>query len=275
MFSAKSLSPSMLPACATVPETAELATKKGVSLVAGFCWRYSNYIQATFEQVKNGAIGDIVAYYATYYTSPVKPMPPASTWPAGISDTEWQIRNWYNFQWLCGDSLVEQAVHSVDKIAWAMNDQPPVSCVAVGGRQVPAEGGLTLTTTLRLTTSIPTGYGRSWPAGRSKTATTKTPITSWAPRAPAPSAAAPIRGSKARTSGPLRARRTICISTSTTRAVRLDPQRPAPQRRQADGDVDVVGHYGPHGGLYRSTTYMGTGTEFAGSDLPRGPRLEG
>jgi len=124
-----------------VLETAELATKKGVSLVAGFCWRYSNYIQATFEQVKNGAIGDIVAYYATYYTSPVKPMPPASTRPAGISDTEWQIRNWYNFQWLCGDSLVEQAVHSVDKIAWAMNDQPPVSCVAVGGRQVPAEGG--------------------------------------------------------------------------------------------------------------------------------------
>ena len=57
----------------------------------------------------------MVAYYATYYTNPVKPMPPASTRPAGMSDTEWQIRNWYNFVWLCGDSLVEQAVHSVDK----------------------------------------------------------------------------------------------------------------------------------------------------------------
>src|SRR5947207_4390775 len=43
--------------------------------------------------------------------------------PAGMSDTEWQIRNWYNFVWLCGDSLVEQAVHSVDKVAWAMNDR--------------------------------------------------------------------------------------------------------------------------------------------------------
>ncbi len=43
--------------------------------------------------------------------------------------------------WLCGDSLVEQAVHSADKIAWAMHDQAPVSCVGVGGRVIPAEGG--------------------------------------------------------------------------------------------------------------------------------------
>ncbi len=124
-----------------VMETAKLARQKNVSLVAGFCWRYSNYIKTTFQEIANGAIGDIAAYYATYYTSPVKPMPPASTRPAGMSDVEWQIKNWYNFTWTCGDSLVEQAVHSADKIAWAMQDQPPVSCVGVGGRQIRAEGG--------------------------------------------------------------------------------------------------------------------------------------
>jgi myo-inositol 2-dehydrogenase/D-chiro-inositol 1-dehydrogenase len=58
-----------------------------------------------------------------------------------MSDIEWQIRNWYNFTWLSGDSLVEQAVHNADKIMWLMNDQPPVSAVAVGGRAVPANGG--------------------------------------------------------------------------------------------------------------------------------------
>jgi myo-inositol 2-dehydrogenase / D-chiro-inositol 1-dehydrogenase len=124
-----------------VLDTVEMSKEKDVSLVAGFCWRYSNFIQDTFSRVHNGAIGDIVAYYATYYTNPVKPMPPASTRPAGMSDVEWQIRNWYNFTWTCGDSIVEQAVHSVDKIAWAFKDQPPVSCVGVGGRQIPAEGG--------------------------------------------------------------------------------------------------------------------------------------
>jgi predicted dehydrogenase len=68
-------------------------------------------------------------------------MPPESTRPAGMSDVEWQIRNWYNFGWTCGDGLVEQAVHTVDKVAWAFHDKPPLSCVAVGGRQVPAHGG--------------------------------------------------------------------------------------------------------------------------------------
>ncbi|MBV6431736.1 MAG: Inositol 2-dehydrogenase/D-chiro-inositol 3-dehydrogenase [Bryobacteraceae bacterium] len=122
-------------------ESAKIAREKHLSVMAGFCWRRSKHIKATFEQMKNGAIGNIAAYYATYYTSPVKPMPPASERPAGMSDVEWQIRNWYNFSYLCGDGLVEQAVHSADKIAWAMGDKPPISCVAVGGRQIPAEGG--------------------------------------------------------------------------------------------------------------------------------------
>src|SRR5437588_1628660 len=129
------------PGVRAVLETAAKAKEKNLSLVAGFCWRYNNMIQETFQQVESGAIGRLVAYYATYYTNPVKPMPPASSRPAGMSDVDWQIRNWYNFVWLCGDSIVEQAVHSVDKIAWAMHDEPPVSCVAVGGRMIPNEGG--------------------------------------------------------------------------------------------------------------------------------------
>jgi myo-inositol 2-dehydrogenase / D-chiro-inositol 1-dehydrogenase len=129
------------PGVRDVLATVEEAKKKNLSMVAGFCWRYSNYIKETFEQIEKGAIGDLLSYYGTYYTSPVKPMPPASTRPAGMSDIEWQIRNWYNFTWLCGDSLVEQAVHTVDKVAWAFGDKAPVSCVAVGGRQIPAEGG--------------------------------------------------------------------------------------------------------------------------------------
>jgi predicted dehydrogenase len=129
------------PGARSVLQSVKLFEEKNRSLVAGFCWRYNNMIRETFAQVHGGAIGDLVAYYATYYTSPVKPMPPESDRPAGMSDVEWQIKNWYNFGWLCGDSIVEQAVHSVDKIAWAMQDKPPISCVGVGGRQIPANGG--------------------------------------------------------------------------------------------------------------------------------------
>jgi myo-inositol 2-dehydrogenase / D-chiro-inositol 1-dehydrogenase len=119
----------------------KLAQTKNLSLVSGFCWRYNNMIQEAMQQVKNGALGRLVAHYSTYYTNPVKPMPPESSRPPGMSDIEWQIRNWYNFTWTCGDSLVEQAVHNSDKIMWIMNDQPPASCVGVGGRAVPANGG--------------------------------------------------------------------------------------------------------------------------------------
>jgi myo-inositol 2-dehydrogenase / D-chiro-inositol 1-dehydrogenase len=119
----------------------KLAQSKNLALVAGFCWRYNNMIQEAVQRVHNGELGRLVAHYSTYYTNPVKPMPPESERPAGMSDIEWQIRNWYNFTWLCGDSLVEQAVHNADKIMWVMKDQPPVSCVAIGGRAVPANGG--------------------------------------------------------------------------------------------------------------------------------------
>ena len=119
----------------------KLAQSKNLALVSGFCWRYNNMIQDAITQVKNGALGRLVAHYSTYYTNPVKPIPPESERPAGMSDIEWQVRNWYNFTWLSGDSLVEQAVHNADKIMWIMNDQPPASAVAVGGRAVPANGG--------------------------------------------------------------------------------------------------------------------------------------
>jgi predicted dehydrogenase len=119
----------------------KLAEEKKLSVVSGFCWRYSHPVVDTFKQIHNGSIGDVRAYYGTYYTGPVKPMPPASSRPSGMSDVEWQIRNWYNFCWICGDGLVEQAVHTVDKVAWAFRDEAPISCTAVGGRQIPQDGG--------------------------------------------------------------------------------------------------------------------------------------
>ena len=119
----------------------KLAQTKNLSLVSGFCWRYNNMIQDAVQQVRNGALGRLVAHYSTYYTNPVKPIPPESTRPAGMSDIEWQVRNWYNFTWTGGDSLVEQAVHNADKIMWLMTDQPPINAVGVGGRAVPANGG--------------------------------------------------------------------------------------------------------------------------------------
>jgi predicted dehydrogenase len=48
---------------------------------------------------------------------------------------EFQMRNWNGFTWLSGDFNVEQHVHSLDKVAWALGDVPPVQCTGTGGRQ--------------------------------------------------------------------------------------------------------------------------------------------
>lgn len=129
------------PGVRSVLESTRLAKEKNLSLVAGLCWRYEGARREFYKRIHDGAIGDIRAVYATYYTGPVKPMPPAGKRPADMGDLEWQMRNWYNFVWLSGDGLVEQAVHSIDKIAWAMKDQPPLKAVAVGGRQTPNNEG--------------------------------------------------------------------------------------------------------------------------------------
>ena len=130
-----------IPGVKRIMAAAEKAKSKGLAVVGGFCWRRDAARRAVFEQIANGAIGDITSYYATYYTGPVKPMQPASARKAEWSDVEWQIRNWYNFSWLCGDGYVEQAVHSVDKVGWAFGDKDPLNCIATGGRQIPSEGG--------------------------------------------------------------------------------------------------------------------------------------
>ncbi len=129
------------PGVRSVMESVRIAKEKKLALVAGFCWRYDYPRRELFRRIHDGQIGDVRAIYGTYLTGPVKPMPPASTRPEGITDLEWMVRNWYNFNWLSGDGLVEQAVHTVDWLAWAMKDEPPARCTAVGGHQVPANGG--------------------------------------------------------------------------------------------------------------------------------------
>ncbi len=122
-------------------DAAKQAKGKNLSFVSGFCWRYDAARRELYRRIHAGAIGHVRHVHATYLTGPVKPMPPAASRPAGMSDTEWQIRNWYNFVWLSGDGLIEQACHSVDKILWAVNDKPPLRCIATGGRVLPNNEG--------------------------------------------------------------------------------------------------------------------------------------
>jgi predicted dehydrogenase len=116
----------------SVLETVELAGKKNLSIVSGLCWRYDYGVRATMERIKEGTIGDIVSIQENYLANTLWHRGRKDSW----SEMEYQMRNWLYFAWLSGDHIVEQHIHSLDKALWLMDDQPPVSCTGLGGRQV-------------------------------------------------------------------------------------------------------------------------------------------
>ena len=123
------------PGIRSVLATADEAKRRNLSIVSGLCYRYDQMKNEVMKQVHDGAIGDITAMHVTYNTVPLKHHGRDPQW----SEMEFQVRNWNYFVWLSGDFNVEQHVHSLDKAAWAMHDEPPVKATGMGGRQVRSE----------------------------------------------------------------------------------------------------------------------------------------
>jgi myo-inositol 2-dehydrogenase / D-chiro-inositol 1-dehydrogenase len=112
----------------------EEATKKGLSVVTGTQRRHQTGYLESLKRIHGGAIGDIVSGQVYWNGNSIW----AKKREAGWADTEYQIRNWYHFLWLCGDHIVEQHVHNLDVACWAIGDHP-IKAVGMGGRQVISE----------------------------------------------------------------------------------------------------------------------------------------
>jgi predicted dehydrogenase len=104
--------------------------KKGLGIAAGTQRRHQTGYIETMKAVQDGAIGDIVAARCYWNQGPLWKKDRQQDW----TDLEWQMRNWLYFTWLSGDHIVEQHVHNIDVINWAMGAHP-VRAVGMGGRQ--------------------------------------------------------------------------------------------------------------------------------------------
>jgi myo-inositol 2-dehydrogenase / D-chiro-inositol 1-dehydrogenase len=112
----------------------DLANNKGLSVATGTQRRHqAGYIES-MKRIHGGTIGDVVAGRVYWNQGDIW----AHKRQPGWSDTEYQIRNWYHFLWLCGDHIVEQHVHNLDVACWAIGAHP-VRAVGMGGRQVISE----------------------------------------------------------------------------------------------------------------------------------------
>jgi myo-inositol 2-dehydrogenase / D-chiro-inositol 1-dehydrogenase len=112
----------------------ELANQKGLSVITGTQRRHqAGYIES-LKRIHDGAIGDLVTAQVYWNTGAIWAYPREKGW----SDTEYQVRNWYHFLWLCGDHINEQHVHNLDVACWAFGTHP-IKAVGMGGRQVITE----------------------------------------------------------------------------------------------------------------------------------------
>ncbi len=115
-----------------VLEAAKIAKAKELSVVSGFCFRHDTANKAIFGRVLDGAIGDIRAITTFRHGGEAWYKDRQPDW----TQMTYEMRNWYYYNWLSGDFIVEQAVHSLDMMSWAMGDVMPIKATGHGGRQV-------------------------------------------------------------------------------------------------------------------------------------------
>lgn len=117
------------PGIRSVLATAEEAKRKKLNVVVGLQRHYQKNYRELIKRVHQGELGDIVSGQV-YWNSGgvwVNPRQPNQT------EMEYQMRNWYYFNWLCGDHIVEQHVHNIDVANWVKNKYP-VSAYGAGSR---------------------------------------------------------------------------------------------------------------------------------------------
>lgn len=110
---------------------AKEAKAKKLNVVVGLQRRYQTSYRELLKRVSDGAIGDITSAQAWWDSSGVWVHPRQPEW----NEMEYQLRNWYYFVWLCGDHIVEQHIHNLDVVNWALDDYP-VTAQGMGGREV-------------------------------------------------------------------------------------------------------------------------------------------
>ena len=119
------------PGIRRVIRAGELAKKKGKAIAVGLQRRHEGAYRDTIEQLQAGLIGDLI-HTRVYWNGGGVWIRPREV---GETELEYQMKNWYYFNWLCGDHIVEQHIHNLDVANWLMGDYP-VKAQGMGGRQV-------------------------------------------------------------------------------------------------------------------------------------------
>lgn len=120
-----------VPGIRKVLEMAKIAKANKLNVVVGLQRRYQNNYLAMKQNIDEGKAGTITSGQVYWNSSGVwvHPRTPDQ------SEMEYQMRNWYYFNWLCGDHILEQHIHNIDVANWFIGEYP-ISAQGMGGRLV-------------------------------------------------------------------------------------------------------------------------------------------
>jgi len=113
----------------SVMAAGRMAESAGLYVAAGTQRRHQRDYVKTFEQVKNGMIGDLVSANCYWNQSKLWHVNRQEGW----TDMEAMLRDWVNWCWLSGDHIAEQHVHNIDVVNWFF-EKHPVKAAGFGGR---------------------------------------------------------------------------------------------------------------------------------------------
>jgi len=129
----------------SVIASSQLAEQKGLAVVAGTQRRHQAHYLDVMKRIHNGDIGKIVSGQCYWNQDALWEKAAAENWrkktSEGWSDMEYQCRTWLFFTWLSGDHIVEQHVHNLDIMNWALRSHPE-QVMGMGGREVRKEGNI-------------------------------------------------------------------------------------------------------------------------------------
>ncbi len=115
----------------SVLKTAKIAKEKKLNVVVGLQRHYQRNYLACLEEIRSNKMGQIVSGQV-YWNS-------AGVWvkerQENQTEMKYQMRNWYYFNWLCGDHIVEQHIHNIDVANWFIGEFP-IHAQGMGGREV-------------------------------------------------------------------------------------------------------------------------------------------
>ena len=113
------------------------AKKRNLKVGVGLQRRHQNGYIETVKRLQDGEAGEILAMRVYWNGGPVGPKARRADLEKALgrppTEMEYQLRNWYMFNWLCGDHIVEQHIHNLDVANWVLNGYP-VRALGMGGR---------------------------------------------------------------------------------------------------------------------------------------------